>query len=380
MIGVQIAYLLQRETYNLYRSMKVKNIQVLRATPEQVDFLLKTNVVKPGTRSITFIPFNQAVAYITDEIKKVGLRKKKERHGTKPVVDKSSCFSIPNDRTICTNANPSTNTINTITINNNNNNNNNNNFITSINNTPNINTRLDMVQSPFDVLCAAAEAEYSTHSNSRPPPLVTSSPSSPQHFFPHYSTKGVNIKKLSHLHSDLPPKQKDVDGLFVSPTSSPTRLNDIGICVPQPKLLRLSPRESNNSIIINNKQFPPFPLPQILDIEYSTPSHFSPIQNLSQPIKPHLSKQQQLPSIQSSAFSAPLIQHQHQRQHQYQYQLPHQHQPQHQQLTSYNSQQQQQHRVLPLCGLTSQNIYHPLPSSKQVPSSSYPVPHMWVTS
>jgi hypothetical protein len=83
MIGVQIAHLLQRETYNLYRSMKVKNLTIARATPEQVDYLLKTNVVKPGTRSITFIPIDQAISYIEEEIKKVGLRKKKDKSPTK---------------------------------------------------------------------------------------------------------------------------------------------------------------------------------------------------------------------------------------------------------------------------------------------------------
>eukprot|EP01102_Stenamoeba_stenopodia_P004567 TRINITY_DN14866_c0_g1_i1.p1 TRINITY_DN14866_c0_g1~~TRINITY_DN14866_c0_g1_i1.p1 ORF type:complete len:336 (+),score=101.27 TRINITY_DN14866_c0_g1_i1:551-1558(+) len=83
MIGVQIAHLLQRETYNLYRSMKVKNLTITRASPEQVDYLLKTNVVKPGTRSITFIPIDQAISYIEEEIKKVGLRKKKDKSPTK---------------------------------------------------------------------------------------------------------------------------------------------------------------------------------------------------------------------------------------------------------------------------------------------------------
>eukprot|EP01102_Stenamoeba_stenopodia_P009817 TRINITY_DN290_c0_g1_i4.p1 TRINITY_DN290_c0_g1~~TRINITY_DN290_c0_g1_i4.p1 ORF type:complete len:402 (-),score=89.65 TRINITY_DN290_c0_g1_i4:101-1219(-) len=81
LIGVQMAQLLQRETYNLYRSMKVKYIAVQRATPDQVDFLVKTNVVKPGTRSITFVPFEPAIAYISEEIKKVGTRKKKKVTG-----------------------------------------------------------------------------------------------------------------------------------------------------------------------------------------------------------------------------------------------------------------------------------------------------------
>eukprot|EP01103_Thecamoeba_quadrilineata_P018785 TRINITY_DN7361_c0_g1_i1.p1 TRINITY_DN7361_c0_g1~~TRINITY_DN7361_c0_g1_i1.p1 ORF type:complete len:281 (-),score=43.88 TRINITY_DN7361_c0_g1_i1:63-905(-) len=77
-IGVEIANLLQRETYNLYRSMKVKNIPVRRATPEQVDFLLKINIVKPGTRSITLIPAEQALAFVSEELKKTSTKKKPE--------------------------------------------------------------------------------------------------------------------------------------------------------------------------------------------------------------------------------------------------------------------------------------------------------------
>lgn len=77
LIGVEIASLLQRETYNLYRSMKgVKKITVMKASSEQVDYLLKTNVVKLGTRSITFIPLDQGTSYIKEELGKAGLRKK----------------------------------------------------------------------------------------------------------------------------------------------------------------------------------------------------------------------------------------------------------------------------------------------------------------
>lgn len=90
LIGVQIAHLLQRETYNLYRSMKVKKIPVVRASTEQVDYLLKTNVVKPGTRSVTFIPIDHAMSYIHEEIKKVGLRKKnKDKTAKAFTVDRS---------------------------------------------------------------------------------------------------------------------------------------------------------------------------------------------------------------------------------------------------------------------------------------------------
>lgn len=142
MIGVQIASLLQRETYNLYRSMKVKKITVLRASPEQVDYLLKTNVVKPGTRSITFIPIDQGMSYINEEIKKVGLRKKTtENKSPKPYTVERSKLSKPQTPP------------------------------------PMIVAELEMEQeleseessqeeeSAFEVLCAAAEDEYNTQAN-----------------------------------------------------------------------------------------------------------------------------------------------------------------------------------------------------------------------
>lgn len=98
LIGVQIAHLLQRETYNLYRSMKVKRITVIRGSSEQVDYLLKTNVVKPGTRSITFIPIDQGMAYINEEIKKVGARKKNKDKSKPYTVERTKLVTRSQDR------------------------------------------------------------------------------------------------------------------------------------------------------------------------------------------------------------------------------------------------------------------------------------------
>jgi len=77
MIGVQVASLLERETYNLYRSMKVKNIEVRRATVEQIDFLLKHDIVRSGTRSITFVSLDQSISFLADELKKLDKKRQK---------------------------------------------------------------------------------------------------------------------------------------------------------------------------------------------------------------------------------------------------------------------------------------------------------------
>lgn len=64
LIGVQIAALLKRETFNMYRSMKIKNIRIKRADPKQVDYLCECNAVRPGTHSVTLIPFESGLYFI----------------------------------------------------------------------------------------------------------------------------------------------------------------------------------------------------------------------------------------------------------------------------------------------------------------------------
>lgn len=64
LVGVQIAKLLKRETFNLYRSMKVKGIEVARASSEQVDYLMRTGAVKRGTRSVTLVSYDSAKSFV----------------------------------------------------------------------------------------------------------------------------------------------------------------------------------------------------------------------------------------------------------------------------------------------------------------------------
>ena len=64
LIGVQIAALLQRETFNMYRSMKIKNVQLIRATPEQVELLCSCSAVRSGTHSVTLIPYDAGLYFI----------------------------------------------------------------------------------------------------------------------------------------------------------------------------------------------------------------------------------------------------------------------------------------------------------------------------
>jgi len=82
LIGVQVAKLLNRETFNLYRSMKVKSIEVIRADPTQLEWLMKVGAVKRGTRSATLLGYIGGVEFVDAEVKKLTT---KPKQATSPV-------------------------------------------------------------------------------------------------------------------------------------------------------------------------------------------------------------------------------------------------------------------------------------------------------
>lgn len=64
LIGVQVAAALNRETFNMYRSMKVKGVDLTRAAPAHVEWLIRQGVVKGGTHSVTLIPYDTGLSFI----------------------------------------------------------------------------------------------------------------------------------------------------------------------------------------------------------------------------------------------------------------------------------------------------------------------------
>lgn len=66
LIGAQVATLLKRETFNMYRSMKIKRINIRRASPGEVAFLVKAEAVRVGTHSVTLIPLEKGLYFIAD--------------------------------------------------------------------------------------------------------------------------------------------------------------------------------------------------------------------------------------------------------------------------------------------------------------------------
>mmetsp|Transcript_15521 Transcript_15521/g.44019 ORF Transcript_15521/g.44019 Transcript_15521/m.44019 type:complete len:200 (-) Transcript_15521:295-894(-) len=69
-IGVQVARLLKRQTFNMYRSMKSKRIRVIRASPDQIKHLLKVGVVPRNTHSVTLVPYKEALEFMADHWKR----------------------------------------------------------------------------------------------------------------------------------------------------------------------------------------------------------------------------------------------------------------------------------------------------------------------
>ncbi|KAL6042465.1 hypothetical protein QOT17_024424 [Balamuthia mandrillaris] len=66
LIGTQVAALVKRETFNMYRSMKIKGINLRKAEPTEVDYLSHIGAVRAGTHSVTFIPVKEAMPFIED--------------------------------------------------------------------------------------------------------------------------------------------------------------------------------------------------------------------------------------------------------------------------------------------------------------------------
>lgn len=70
-IGAQVASLLKRETFNMYRSLKIKKISIRRASPQEVSFLVKCEAVRVGTHSVTLIPHDEGLFFIADALQKL---------------------------------------------------------------------------------------------------------------------------------------------------------------------------------------------------------------------------------------------------------------------------------------------------------------------
>jgi hypothetical protein len=70
LIGVQIAHHFHRETFNLYRSMKLSGIALTKCDPDQIEELARLDAIKRGIHSVTLVPLAHGLAYIGKELKR----------------------------------------------------------------------------------------------------------------------------------------------------------------------------------------------------------------------------------------------------------------------------------------------------------------------
>jgi hypothetical protein len=85
-IGVQIAHFLKRETFNLYRSMKLNNIDIIKCGNEEIEELTQIDAIKRGIHSVTLVPYEAGLSYIARELKRKP-RKKSEKRRSLPAAE-----------------------------------------------------------------------------------------------------------------------------------------------------------------------------------------------------------------------------------------------------------------------------------------------------
>ena len=68
LLGVQIAGVLKRKTFNLYHCMKKKHIELRRASQDQIEFLMSVGAVPIGTHSVTFVPIADGLCFVADAL------------------------------------------------------------------------------------------------------------------------------------------------------------------------------------------------------------------------------------------------------------------------------------------------------------------------
>lgn len=71
LIGSQIARILNKETFNLYRSMKIKGVEIIKANLDQLRWLKDNDVIESYTRSVTLINYEEGLNHLTSIFNKM---------------------------------------------------------------------------------------------------------------------------------------------------------------------------------------------------------------------------------------------------------------------------------------------------------------------
>lgn len=75
LIGVQLAHLTKRTTYNLYRAMRSHGVEPIRASPSQLKHFRSTPIPfltsQTNARSVTFVPLEQALQFFLQDFRRL---------------------------------------------------------------------------------------------------------------------------------------------------------------------------------------------------------------------------------------------------------------------------------------------------------------------
>ncbi len=64
LIGANVCNRFRKETFNLYRSLRVKGVDPCRGSELLLNYLLSRRTLKAGTRSVTLVPYNETLSLL----------------------------------------------------------------------------------------------------------------------------------------------------------------------------------------------------------------------------------------------------------------------------------------------------------------------------
>jgi hypothetical protein len=70
-IGVQVSKLLHRQTYNVYQSLKRNGVKIVRASPQEIGYLIRTKTIPASTHSVSLVEYEGGLRYIYETWKGV---------------------------------------------------------------------------------------------------------------------------------------------------------------------------------------------------------------------------------------------------------------------------------------------------------------------
>lgn len=66
LVGVHIANRLNRETFNIYRTLKIRGANLIKLDTMAINYLIAQNIIRAGTHSVTLVPLDFGIELIKD--------------------------------------------------------------------------------------------------------------------------------------------------------------------------------------------------------------------------------------------------------------------------------------------------------------------------